>query len=159
MRKDLRIASVQIGATKKRSISRLYFTSGGVIVIFMDQEKKVLLVEDDKFLSSLLRSRLEREGIRVLYAENGEAALEILRNERPDLILLDIILPKKSGFEVLEEIKQNPLLQNSPVIIISCLGQESDISRGKELGAIEYFVKAQTSIDELVRKIKEFVAA
>ena len=122
-----------------------------------NQPKKVLLVEDDKFLSSLLRSRLEREGIKVLRAENGEIALEILKTEKPDLILLDIILPKKSGFEVLEEIRQNPLLQKSPVIIISCLGQEGDMTRGKELGAIEYFVKAQTSIDDLVQKIKEFM--
>ena len=123
-----------------------------------NQQKKVLLVEDDKFLSSLLKNRLERDGIKVFHAENGDVALAILKEETPDLILLDIILPQKSGFEVLEEIKQNPLLQKSPVIIISCLGQEGDVARGKDLGAIEYFVKAQTSIEDLVKKIKEFMA-
>jgi len=124
-----------------------------------DSSKTVLLVEDDRFLSSLLKNRLTKEGVNVLYAEDGEVALQILRDQRVDLVLLDIILPKKSGFEVLEEIQQNPLLKNGPVIIISNLGQEGDMARGKELGAIEYFVKAQTSIDDLVKKIKEFIQA
>jgi two-component system alkaline phosphatase synthesis response regulator PhoP len=124
-----------------------------------DSSKTVLLVEDDRFLSSLLKNRLTKEGVNVLYAEDGEVALQILRGQKVDLVLLDIILPKKSGFEVLEEIQQNPLLKNGPVIIISNLGQEGDMARGKELGAIEYFVKAQTSIDDLVKKIKEFIQA
>ncbi|MBZ1348906.1 MAG: response regulator [Candidatus Liptonbacteria bacterium] len=121
--------------------------------------KTVLLVEDDKFLSSLLKNRLEKEGIIVYLAEDGEIAFEALRQQNPDLVLLDIILPKKTGFEFLEEIQQNPLLKNKPVIIISQLGQEADVSRGKELGAIEYFVKAQTSIEDLVKKIKSFLVS
>ncbi len=121
--------------------------------------KTVLLVEDDKFLSSLLKNRLEKEGIIVYLAEDGEIAFEALRQQNPDLVLLDIILPKKTGFEFLEEIQQNPLFKNKPVIIISQLGQEADVSRGKELGAIEYFVKAQTSIEDLVKKIKSFLVS
>jgi DNA-binding response OmpR family regulator len=120
-------------------------------------KKNVLLVEDDKFLSSLLRNRLEKEGINVIYAEDGEAALQALKQIKPDLILLDIILPKKSGFEVLEAIQQDPTLKDGPIVIISNLGQDGDVLRGKELGAIEYFVKAQTSIDDLINHIKKFV--
>ena len=120
---------------------------------------KVLLVEDDPFLSSLLKNRLQKEGIEINLAKDGEEALNSLKSAKPDLILLDLILPKKSGFEVMEEIRNDPQMQSQevPIIIISNLGQPEDISRGEELGAIEYFVKAKTSIDELVNKIKDFL--
>ena len=120
---------------------------------------KVLLVEDDPFLSSLLKNRLQKEGLEVNLAKDGEEALNSLKSAKPDLILLDLILPKKSGFEVMEEIRNDPQMQSQevPIIIISNLGQPEDISRGEELGAIEYFVKAKTSIDELVEKIKSFL--
>ena len=120
---------------------------------------KVLLVEDDPFLSSLLKNRLQKEGIEITLAEDGEEALNFLKSTKPDLILLDLILPKKSGFEVMEEIRSDPQMQSQkmPIIIISNLGQPEDISRGQALGAIEYFVKAKTSIDELVNKIKDFL--
>ena len=121
---------------------------------------KVLLVEDDPFLSSLLKNRLQKEGLEVNLAKDGEEALNSLKSAKPDLILLDLILPKKSGFEVMEEIRNDPQMQSQevPIIIISNLGQPEDISRGQALGAIEYFVKAKTSIDELVEKIKGFLA-
>jgi|SRR3989344_3448301 len=120
------------------------------------RKKTILLIEDDIFLSQLLTTRLEKAGIEVTKVFDGEAAIEILKTTKPDLMLLDIILPKKSGFEVMEEINGNPML-NGPIIIISNLGQEADVSRGRELGAIEYYVKAQTSIDELVERIKSFL--
>jgi two-component system alkaline phosphatase synthesis response regulator PhoP len=116
--------------------------------------KTVLLVEDDKFLSSLLKNRLEKEGVNLLYAPDGEAALQVLRSQPVGLVLLDIILPKKSGFEVLQEMQSDPLLSKIKVIIASNLGQDADIIRGKELGAMDYYVKAQTSIDDLVSKVK-----
>ncbi len=120
---------------------------------------KVLLVEDDPFLSSLLKNRLQKEQLEVILAKDGEEALNLLKTSKPDLILLDIILPKKSGFEVMVEIRKDPQMQSQdlPIIIISNLGQPEDISRGQELGAIEYFVKAKTSIDELVQNIKNFL--
>lgn len=120
---------------------------------------KVLLVEDDPFLSSLLKNRLQKEGLEVALAKDGEEALNSLKSGKPDLILLDLILPKKSGFEVMEEMREDPQMQfqELPIIIISNLGQPEDISRGQTLGAIEYFVKAKTSIDELVDKIKNFL--
>ena len=120
--------------------------------------KNILLVEDDKFLSTLLKNRLEKEGLVVNHVSDGESAINILRSgTKPDLTLMDIILPKKNGFEVLEEIQQDIRMKSLPIIIISNLGQASDIARGKELGAVEYYVKAQTSIDDLVSKIKSFV--
>ena len=117
-------------------------------------EKKVLVVEDDIFLSQLLTNRLTKAGVNVIRAADGEEGLAKLRADKPDLMLLDLILPKKSGFELLEEMRSDPALSGTPVIIVSNLGQESDIKKGRELGAIEYFIKAKTSIDGLVERVK-----
>ncbi len=120
---------------------------------------KILLIEDDPFLSSLLKNKLQKEGFDVLHAKDGDEALNFLKTEEIDLSLLDIILPKKSGFEVLEEIRNDPQLQsrNVPVIIISNLGQPEDVARGLRLGAVAYFVKAKTSINDLVQKVKDYI--
>lgn len=120
--------------------------------------KRVLVAEDDIFLSQLLSTSLEKAGIKVLKAFDGEAALEIVKKERPDLLLLDIILPKKSGFEVAEEITSNPMLRSIPIIIISNLGQDSDVARGMALGVVEYLVKAKVSVDDLVTKVQGYLA-
>lgn len=123
--------------------------------------QKILLVEDDPFLSSLLKNRLAKEGFEVIHARDGEEAVETLRTTPVQLVLLDIILPKRSGFEVMEEIRTDMQvkLQNAdlPIIVISNLGQPEDMEKGKALGAIEYFVKAKTSIDDLVGRVKDFV--
>ena len=118
---------------------------------------KILVIEDDPFLANLLKLRLEKDKFEVIQAKDGEEALKKLKEIEPDLILLDLILPKKSGFEVLEDISLNPSLRNKPVIILSNLGQTADIQRGKQLGAVEYFVKAKISIDDLILKVKEFL--
>ncbi len=120
--------------------------------------KTILLVEDDLFLSSLLKTRLEKEGLQVFLAKTSDEALANLKQATPDLILMDIILPGKSGFEAMELIKQDPAASSVPVMIISNLGQESDVARGKQLGAVEYLVKAQTPIDELVKKVLDFLS-
>ncbi len=121
--------------------------------------EKILVVEDDQFLASLLKNRLQKEGFDVLLAKDGEEALDILESTQPELVLLDIILPKKSGFEVMEEVRENPKLEKLAVVIISNLGQPEDMIRGQQLGAIEYFIKAKTPLDELIKKIKEIVQA
>jgi DNA-binding response OmpR family regulator len=123
----------------------------------MNDKPTVLLVEDDPFLSSILQLKLDKENFKTIRAADGEEALNLLIEQgiRPDAILLDLILPKKNGFEVLETIRQDPTLEKLPVIIISNLGQPSDIDRGKALGVIDYFVKAKLSVDELVNKVKE----
>ncbi len=118
---------------------------------------KILLVEDDPFLSSLLRNRIVKEGFEVEMVKDGEEALPMLKKAKPDLVLLDLILPGKSGFEVMEDIKNDPQISKVPIVIISNLGQDSDIARGKELGAADYLVKANISIDFLVGKVKEIL--
>ena len=125
----------------------------------MNNKPTILLIEDDPFLSSVLRLKLEKEGFKVIRAADGEEAIHFLTDQgiKPELILLDLILPKKNGFEVLENIRQDPLLEKLPVIIISNLGQPSDIERGKALGIIDYFVKARLSVEELVNKVKQEV--
>jgi DNA-binding response OmpR family regulator len=117
---------------------------------------KILIVEDDKFLRTLLEKKFQKETFEVITAVDGEEALDKIVVEKPDLILLDIILPKKSGFYVLEEINKDINLKNIPVFIISNLGQPEDIEKGKKLGVKAYFVKAGLSLDELIKKIKEY---
>lgn len=120
--------------------------------------KKILLVEDEPLLANLLKQRLEKEGFEVVAGHDGEEALKILETVQPDLILLDIILPKVSGFEVMEAIQKNPNYKKAPIIVISNLGQDTDMAKGQSLGAIQYFIKAQVSIEELTGKIKDFFA-
>ncbi len=119
--------------------------------------KRILLVEDEPLLGNLLRQRLEREGFEVAQSLDGEQGLRKLREESFDLLLLDIILPKISGFELLETMHADPQLERVPVIIISNLGQDSDVARGQSLGAVAYFVKAKVSIDELVDEVRKYL--
>jgi DNA-binding response OmpR family regulator len=122
-------------------------------------KKQVVLIEDDNFLSSLLGNRLAKEDLDVKIARTGEEALEILKTAEPSLIMLDIILPGTSGFEVLEKIRADIKTSKTPVVVISNLGQEEDIERAKKLGGIvDYFVKAKTPIDNLVNRVKEIVS-
>lgn len=127
----------------------------------MAEEKtrgRILLVEDDKFLSLALGDKLTREGFTVVKAANGEEALAKVRLERPDLILLDLIMPQKTGFEVLADIKLEPSTRDIPVIVLSNLGQEVDIKKAKDLGASDYLVKSDVEMRTVVEKIKAELA-
>ncbi len=117
---------------------------------------KILLIEDDKFLRNALSKRLKDEGFEVITAIDGDEALAKIVTERPDMVLLDIILPKKSGFSFLEEISKDPEFKKLTIWVFSNLAQEEDIKKALSLGASDYFVKAKFSIDELVNKIKEY---
>src|SRR3989344_1781615 len=119
---------------------------------------KILIIEDDRFLSSLMKARLEKEGFSVNQAFNGEEAMGLLKKDQPDMIVLDLIMPRVSGFEFLENISVDPQISKIPVMILSNLGQESDIQKVKRLGAVQYFVKVKTSIDELVSHVKELLS-
>lgn len=125
----------------------------------MPDHKIILLVEDEPLLANLLKQRLEKEGYAILSAGDGEEALSVLKANRPDLILLDVILPKMSGFELMEQLKNNPAYGSFPIVIISNLGQDTDVQKGKMLGAVGYFVKAKLSIEDLVKRIKSFLSA
>lgn len=120
----------------------------------MPEAKKVLIIEDDKFLSSLVKSRLEKDGYIAFQAFDGEEAINFLDKDQPDLIVLDMIMPKVQGFEILEKLSTDPQLSGIPVIVLTNLGQESDMVKAKRLGATEYFVKVKVSIDDLVQRIK-----
>lgn len=120
---------------------------------------KILLVEDDAFLHKVLSQRLKEEGYDVTVATDGEIAVANARDLHPDLILLDLILPKKSGFEVLTDIRALPGCAKLPVVVLSNLGQQEDIDQVKKLGVKDYLVKADHSLSEMVAKVKAHVAA
>ena len=122
-----------------------------------DTPKKILIVEDDPFFSMILKGRLEKEGLVVFQAFDGEQALKMARENTPDMIILDLIIPKISGFEFLETIFSDPHLNRIPVIVASNLGQESDVEKAKQLGVIDYYVKVRTSVDDLGKMIKTMV--
>lgn len=116
--------------------------------------KKILLAEDDKYISLAYKDGLERNGFGMVIAFDGIEAVKKIRSEKPDLVLLDLIMPNKNGFEVLEEIKKDKAIKDIPVIILSNLGQESDIEKGKALGAADYLIKSNISMKEVIIKIK-----
>lgn len=116
---------------------------------------KILILEDDKFLRELMSRKLSDEGFEVIEAVDGEGGLEKTKEEDPDLILLDLILPGMDGFEVLSKIKDNPDLASIPVIILSNLGQREDVEKGLDLGAVDYLVKAHFTPNEIIEKAKE----
>ncbi|MFA5933469.1 MAG: response regulator [Microgenomates group bacterium] len=118
---------------------------------------KVLVVEDDQFLTSAYRVKLAKAGFEIIVAADGEEALSVLAKDIPDVILLDLVLPKKDGFEVLKEIRANEKLKSIPVLIASNLGQKEDIDRGKSLGATDYIVKSDMTLDDLVNKINSLI--
>lgn len=117
-------------------------------------KKKILLAEDDKFIARAYQDGLTRAGFEVVSAVNGQEAIDKVKSEKPDLVLLDLIMPKKNGFEVLEEIKADQTLK-MPVIILSNLSQDSDIEKAKELGAVDYIVKSNFSMKEVIKKIEK----
>ena len=123
----------------------------------MGEPARVLLAEDDRFLRKAAETALKRQGFTVLPAVDGEEALRMARAETPDIVLLDLIMPKLQGFEVLRALKADPATAKIPVIILSNLGQESDVKQATEAGAVGYFVKANLSLQDLVKRVGEVV--
>lgn len=119
---------------------------------------KILIVEDDKFLRELIVKKVGSQGYEVVVATDGEAGLKMAKEEKPNLILLDLILPAMDGFEVLRHIKEAEETKHIPVIILSNLGQKEDIDKGVKLGAKDYMIKAHFTPGEITTKIKEILA-
>lgn len=113
----------------------------------------ILVVEDDQFLSAAYKLKLEKEDFAVSLAQDGQEALDILQTLTPDLILLDLVMPIKDGFAVLSDLKESEKLRDIPVIIASNLGQDEEIKRGIAMGAVDYIVKSNISLEEIVRKV------
>ena len=122
-------------------------------------KRRVLIAEDEENLVRALQDNLEAEGYGVDVAYNGEEAVEHLRNQMPDLILLDLLMPKKDGFYVLEEVKKSSEFKRIPVLVLSNLEGDAEIKRALEIGADDYCVKSQHSMEEIIEKIKKYLGA
>ncbi len=116
--------------------------------------KTILIIEDDKFLRELIVRKLNEEDFEVSQAVDGEEGIKKIIEEKPDLILLDLILPGIDGFEVLARMKKESALSSIPVIILSNLGQKDDVEKGLKMGAIDYLIKAHFTPGEIIEKIK-----
>jgi DNA-binding response OmpR family regulator len=114
----------------------------------------ILVIEDDKFLRELISQKLEKEGYNILEAVDGENGFKTAKEQKPNLVLLDLILPGIDGFEVLSRMKADPELSKIPVIILSNLGQKEDVEKGLKLGAVDYLIKAHFTPGEIIEKIK-----
>jgi DNA-binding response OmpR family regulator len=119
------------------------------------EKKNILIVEDDSILQKALQEFLIEEGFEAVSALDGEEGLKMAKAKKPDLILLDIILPKKNGYEVLAELKSDEETKKIPVILLTNLGSLSDVEKALELGATTYLIKADYKLEEIVKKIKE----
>ena len=117
--------------------------------------KKILFIEDELALQKTLGSKLEKKGYEILKAMDGEKGIEVAKKEIPDLILLDIILPKKNGFEVLKELRETKTTENIPVIILTNLEGTKEVEQALNLGATTYLVKINYSLDEVIKKIEK----
>ena len=124
-------------------------------------KKNILIVEDDQLLRSLCSRKFVDDGFHVETAVDAEDGLKKIASQKPDLVLLDLVLPGMNGFETLQKIKSNPDKEISgiPVIILSNLGQETDIKKGQELGAVDYLIKASTTTNEIVEKVRKILCA
>jgi DNA-binding response OmpR family regulator len=117
--------------------------------------KKILFIEDESALQKTFRDILEKEGYQMISALDGESGLRLAKSEKPDLILLDLILPRKDGFEVLKELKSDESTKEIPVIVLTNLEDIESVERAIELGATTYLVKAQYTLEEVIQKVKK----
>jgi len=119
--------------------------------------KKVLIVEDDSFLQELEAKKLSKAGFEILTASTGEEAMRKINEPDIDIILLDLILPNYDGFDILKKIRQTENLKNTPVIVFSNLSEEKDVNKSKELGATDFMVKSNFTLDELIERINSLL--
>lgn len=120
---------------------------------------KVLLVEDDNNLREIFEMRLQADGYKTVVAGDGEEGLVVAMREKPDLIVADVMMPKLSGFEMLETLRAAPEMSNTKVIMMTALGQAEDQARGEKLGVIKYLVKSQVTLEDFARVVQEVLQA
>lgn len=118
---------------------------------------RILIVEDDQFLRDLFVMKLKKEKAIVIESDDGENALEKIKSEMPDLVLLDIVLPKMGGFDVLKKSKEDKNTNKIPIILLTNLGQDFDMEKGLKLGAAAYIIKAHFNPSEIIKKIQEIL--
>jgi DNA-binding response OmpR family regulator len=119
--------------------------------------KKIVIVEDDKFLGSLVSKKLIAAGAEVTLINKGEEAVAAVEKVTPTIVILDLLLPGMSGFDILKKIRHDDRLKATPVIILSNLGEEKDIAQGKELGVNDFLIKATINMDEIVDHIAKII--
>jgi DNA-binding response OmpR family regulator len=119
--------------------------------------KYILVIEDDEYISDVYQKKLSLEGFETALARDGEEALRMIRERKPDLVLLDIVIPLKDGFQVLSEIRNDASLKGVRVLVMSNLSQGKDIARAKELGAVDYIVKSNVGLPDMVERIRKAV--
>jgi len=117
--------------------------------------KKILIIEDEEIVLGLLQKKLSQEGYEVSVARDGEEGLKKMREIKPDIVLLDIIMPKMSGFEVMEEMQKDSGLKKIPVIVVSNSGQPVEIDKARELGAKDWLIKTEFDPQEVISKVKK----
>lgn len=122
-----------------------------------DKKAKVLLVEDEAMIVDMYKLRLEEEGYEVLTTDKGSEALEMAKEQKPDIVLLDIMLPEIDGFTILQGLKDQSATKKIPVLMLTNLGQESDQLKGQQLGAEGYFVKSQHTPAEVLNEVKRLI--
>ncbi|KKQ60326.1 MAG: Two component transcriptional regulator, winged helix family [Parcubacteria group bacterium GW2011_GWE2_38_18] len=124
----------------------------------MTKEKvKILIIEDDSFLLSMYATKFELENFEVITAEDGEKGLKVAAKEMPQIILLDILLPKMNGFEVLKTLKETPETKEIKVILLTNLSQRGEVEQGLTMGAVDYLIKAHFMPSEVVEKVKKIL--
>lgn len=116
---------------------------------------KILLIEDDYFLAGIYLAKFELEGFEIILAKDGEQGLEFADSKNPDIILLDIFLPKKDGFDVLRDLKKSSVTKNIPVIIMTNLSENKNVKKCFDLGAVDYIIKSNFLPNEIVEKVKQ----
>lgn len=121
----------------------------------VENPKHVLLVEDDVFLSGIYQKKFEMEGFKISTSDNGEKGLADAKKKQPDIILLDILLPKLDGFAVLEGLKADSSTKEIPVILLTNLGQKDDVEKGIDMGAEDYLIKVHFKPSEVVAKVRK----
>ena len=117
--------------------------------------KKILLIEDEEILINLLQRKLTQEGYEVSAARNGEEGIKLMRETMPDIVLLDIVMPKMGGFEVMGMMQKDKELKNIPVIIVSNSGQPVEIDKARKLGAKDWLIKTEFDPQEVLNKVKK----
>ena len=122
-----------------------------------EKQYKILIIDDDPFLSEIYSLKFKLSGFDVFTAANGEKALEAVKETIPDIILLDLVMPKMDGFETLAALRKISDLDKTPIIVFSNLGQKEDVDRGYQLGANDYIIKTRFTPSEVVEKVREML--
>ena len=121
------------------------------------ESKTILLIEDEEVLADLLEKKLNREGYDVHLAEDGEVGLQKMRELKPDLVLLDIVMPKVGGFEVMEKASQDEMLKDIKIMVVSNSGQPVELEKAKEMGAVDWLIKTDFDPQEVIDKVKTHI--